>query len=646
MIFRSLGKEEAPSFKDRWEFFLMSTATFWIILQISGGSDSFLYPLNYALISILSSFGSIMESIILVVINGLFEALPYLKNGFNFENVKNLLMHISYLFIFSLCIGTVLRLERQKGQKALNVLKTIEEDSKMLTLSAREPEDLSEESYEKIRYKMIMTFDYTLYSILEEIRNALNSYSCVLLMSDHEGKRLRVREACCQEDIIDFHSSVDLKESIFNWVYKNKKPLYLSKTPRDRKTFFYYKYNLKEGSVAIFPLIKEDKVLGLLCLDSPKEGLFNSNDVKFLPLISRYIIDIVETIKTIQRIHKDAKEFQGLFEVSKKLSDKLQLSDLLSYFSEAITKILGASTVIIFIKEGEKIKVKSVRGDISNDVLGMEVSLKEGVLGWSIFNKQYLYYNDVMAKELKKPLISKNLVIPDVRSFLCIPFITKGEVLGVVVITSKDANAFGTYEIKIMSVLCNQASILISNSMLYEKMEQLATIDGLTGLMNHRQFQETFIKELARAERYGKYLSVGMMDIDFFKKINDTFGHLVGDVILKGIAGILMSNLRNVDICARYGGEEFIILLPNTDVAGARKVAERIREEISRSVFEIDNSKIKITVSIGLSTFPDNGRKREELLEKADEAMYHAKHKGRNRVVHINDILMNGAGGY
>ncbi len=644
-IFRSLGKTELPDFKDRWEFFLISTATLWIILQVTGGSDSFLYPLNYALISILSSFGSFTESIILIFVSASFEALPFIKNGLHSENITDLLTHITYLFIFSICIGTILRLERQKKERALNVIKTIEEDAKMLVSTTGEPEDLSEESHERVRYRMIMAFDYTLYSILEEIKNILNSYSCVLLMADFEGRKLRVREACCDEDVVDFHSSINLEESIFNWVYKNKKPLYLSKSSRDRKTLFYYKYSLKEGSIVIFPLIRDDKVLGLLCLDSPKEGFFNSDDIKFLPLISKYIIDIIETIRTIQKIQKDTKEFQGLFEVSKKLSDKLQLADLLNFFSEAIARIIDASSVIILIKEGERIMIKSVLGDISSEVLGLEISSREGIVGWSLLNKQYLYYPDVMLKEFKKPLISKNVTIPYARSFLCIPFVLKGETLGGVVITSRNTNAFSPYEIKILWVLCNQASILISNSMLYERMEQLATIDGLTGLMNHRQFQEAFIRELARADRYRENLSVGMVDIDNFKKINDTFGHLVGDEILKNISRILVESLRSVDICARYGGEEFVFLLPNTDEENARKVAERVRGKVSSSIFTFNDSKIKVTVSIGISTFPGDGRKREELLEKADEAMYQAKHKGRNRVIHIRDILKNGLKG-
>ncbi len=174
---------------------------------------------------------------------------------------------------------------------------------------------------------------------------------------------------------------------------------------------------------------------------------------------------------------------------------------------------------------------------------------------------------------------------------------------------------------------------------LHSELTRLATTDGLTGLYNHRMFQERLDEEIKRAERYRRKLFILMIDIDWFKRFNDTYGHQAGDQVLKTVGRIIKENTRSIDFAARYGGEEFVIILPDTDCKNALTVAERLRKAVEDYVLELsDGTKVKVTISIGISCYPEDSKDRDDLLKKADIALYEAKRRGKNRVVLYREI--------
>jgi two-component system cell cycle response regulator len=163
--------------------------------------------------------------------------------------------------------------------------------------------------------------------------------------------------------------------------------------------------------------------------------------------------------------------------------------------------------------------------------------------------------------------------------------------------------------------------------------------DELTGLYNRRYFNEVIEKEVSRAMRYENDLVLCMIDLDYFKKINDTYGHLAGDITLSEIAGILKKCVRKSDICCRYGGEEFTVIMTNTDIKGVEKVSERFRKMVAKRLFNYNASKFHCTVSVGIAAYnPKLKQSSTELLEASDIALYQAKAQGRNRVVTTNII--------
>ncbi len=169
-----------------------------------------------------------------------------------------------------------------------------------------------------------------------------------------------------------------------------------------------------------------------------------------------------------------------------------------------------------------------------------------------------------------------------------------------------------------------------------KKLLEMATKDPLTGLYNRRHFQERLSEEMNRIRRYGGYLSIIILDVDFFKRINDTYGHPCGDEVLQKIAKILKENTRNSDIVARYGGEEFVILLPETNLKGATTLAERLRRQVEEEVFKCEDNKLKVTISLGVACLePESPKDEKRFLSIADKALYYSKHKGRNRVTAV-----------
>lgn len=226
-----------------------------------------------------------------------------------------------------------------------------------------------------------------------------------------------------------------------------------------------------------------------------------------------------------------------------------------------------------------------------------------------------------------------------IRSIMVVPVLLRNIMVGELILANRiGQERYTDRDEDLLLHLGFHAAFALEKAKLHEEVTKLATTDGLTGLNNHRTFQERLEMEIGRATRFAQDVSILMVDIDFFKRLNDAYGHRAGDDILKKIASRLTENARSIDFVARYGGEEFVIILPETPAEGAALSAERLRGAIEYPPIKVAEEDAPLTVSIGVATFPKDASYREDLIEKADRALYAAKDAGRNRVFSYKDL--------
>ncbi len=259
---------------------------------------------------------------------------------------------------------------------------------------------------------------------------------------------------------------------------------------------------------------------------------------------------------------------------------------------------------------------------------------KVGVLDSLLAERDGVRFSEINTRLFALTEASKGIEEAHLDGFAVYPIVTGGKPTGILGLGGKAAERVSPEQAAFLGQVANQAQIVIENSRLFERVRNLSIRDGLTAVFNRRHSMDILTNEYDRCARYEVGLSVLMLDIDHFKRINDRYHHQAGDVVIRDVARLLRESVRNADAVGRYGGEEFIAILPHTAGEGARQIAERIRELIQEHVFRFGEQEIRATVSIGIASAPNEKiASPQDLVREADRALYRAKESGRNRVV-------------
>lgn len=328
------------------------------------------------------------------------------------------------------------------------------------------------------------------------------------------------------------------------------------------------------------------------------------------------------------------KDLAVIYEIGQKINRVIDLEKLYEEITETLKRYLQIEefALIVYDDKKEELVVRAASGFAENQlIIGTRFRRGEGISGMVATSGKKAYIRDT--RQEKRFLHYKGEKRLCGASFLSIPLVYKDEVLGVINFGRKEVGAFRAHEVKMLSLVASQAALAIANAKLYTQTRELSVKDELTGAYNRRHFQKMLSMEWKRAVRFRRDLSLIMIDVDYFKQYNDSYGHLQGDVVLKTISQLFMKYLREVDTVARFGGEEFILLLPDTDKHGAMAVAEKLRKLVEQHKFLVDGQEgRKITVSLGVASFPDDVGGMDDLIDHADIALYRSKEKGRNMV--------------
>lgn len=335
-----------------------------------------------------------------------------------------------------------------------------------------------------------------------------------------------------------------------------------------------------------------------------------------------------------KELRQKVKELSYFIHVGKALTSTLEFKKVLRVIMDTAQKMVRSEawSLLLVHELKEELHFELVKGISLKSVKGVVYKIGEGPAGWVAEKGIPLLIADFS----KQPQFRRSEFYPHtkVRSVLSLPIISKRKVIGVIQMVNRmDQDPFSENDLNLLLKLVDQAAIAIERSSLYQKMSDLAITDDLTHLYNFRYLDQILEIEIRRCQRYASSVSLIFLDMDHFKLVNDQYGHLMGSQVLIEVAQILLKSLRDVDIIARYGGDEFVVVLPETNVETANRIAHRVRNAIrSHEFLKKEGLGLHLSASFGIAGFPEHSKNKTDLIRLADQAMYKAKVMGRDKI--------------
>lgn len=481
---------------------------------------------------------------------------------------------------------------------------------------------------------------------LEVIRQALDLSTIAVLWPDSEGKEFRLRSiATTRDDIVK--GPYQVGAGITGALTGPKDEVSMSSVSENYSGLPYY--SNKGGVGSIFAIRVDDdevsyaygdkKVSAILCADRLKDSGWTETDKQAFRLVTRKLIMDVLMGRRLQAMSQERDAIQQFCVIMRELNAVLGLDQVFEATAKAVGIVVPADFITVSLAQEGHHRIVYAEGKEANRLRGQEFPIDEGLVGQvlkinrSLPAKTHCYGPVAVFSNMQKVSGFNSLLILPLRR-------EEDKPIGALTIAAKETGIFTEARQEILKLIATQVAIKIDLGQAHEQINRMATTDGLTELSNHRTFQHGFGVMIERAQRRESQLCLIIGDIDYFKQVNDKYGHPFGDKVLKGVATTLKKEVRTVDMAARYGGEEFAIVLEDSNGKGGFKMAERIRHAIEKMVFYHEREMVKVTMSFGLSVYPNDGQEKPILIARADQSLYQAKKGGRN-MVKVWDKLMN-----
>lgn len=536
------------------------------------------------------------------------------------------------------------RLNRQKSMAEVqSVLADIERDAKRLRLAqgALKPGDTHKDRETRQALSSYFEIREALQDILRMLALSQNAHTAaVLWFTDDTNERFKILEAFSSSGLLakgDFSAQEGLLSGV---VRSGGTPLRLTLSPGARKDLPYYRHPEAVGALLAVPIMNDEHLHGLIVIDRLEPEPFSDLELDVAQTAGTQAMRVMVNENHLRRLDKSQNEYFLLAEVSKALSQTLDRAGLLKVALEATRSIAPFDfAAIVVTRLGETTGEVIAAWPEDMGISGSYYESESNLIDWVVRNNTPLVYHDFKTLPRRPVIFCREEKLKNVASLLIVPLRVKGQVKGAFVLLSTEVDFFSEDLQHIFQIIANQMAVSMENAEIYAQVEQMAITDPLTGLFNKRYFAGRMDEILSRAERHDDTLAVVMLDIDHFKQVNDTYGHPLGDVVLKEVAKELKDSLRKIDLLARFGGEEFVLLLDATDADNAKRKAESLRERIAQLDFHAESGRhFNIHISLGMALFPEDGRQQDELIEKADVALYNSKKAGRNRVTMYRDL--------
>ena len=477
---------------------------------------------------------------------------------------------------------------------------------------------------------VLSTFDLdeVLSQILVIAREYFHLQNVAILLFDKETQELYLRSQIGWDKGTN-GVRIPIGAGITGAAAEQRRPVYVPDVTKDSR----YRVSAKASkSQLAVPLLVREEVVGVLDCQSENLDHFDLETIDLLLLFSTQASMALQNARLYSLERRRALQLEAINAIAQQTTAVLDLKELLSKVCILVQKAFHVSHVSVLLKDEDDMVVRAHHGNLTPCIpQDGRVLAGEGFWGRTLASAATLIENDV-----SKIAGSMGFYL-ETASRMCIPLVSFGQTLGVLVLDSSEIGAFNIQDKQPLESVADICATAIQNAHYVERMKQLAYLDGLTGIFNRRFFELRMAEELERARRFGAGMAVIMVDIDHFKRLNDEFGHLIGDEVLRQVSSIFHQQLRKIDVVCRYGGEEFAILLSQTNPVHALTVAEKLRAMVEE--WQFPGVPRPVTISAGAASYPDNGTTRDELVKAADAGLYAAKQAGRNQVFKAPDSI-------
>jgi diguanylate cyclase (GGDEF)-like protein len=640
LVRKRLKSIEASRLLDFQMGALAVVAAFGTVIRLDGSLDASVYPIVYVCIALLSAMARPIAALSLVLVAGSLElAIRYAVTGsLRFEPLAP---HLGFMAVFAALNAVLLRAEiarvrrasRSDVQAEVERLRSDARSFRLLGVPEAPQSRPRQDDEERIFRSGVEEIHQSVLLALRLLRESLSLHTAMLLWENDAGTHFRISELVTDAECLA-EGPFLAGDGIVGATITRRAIVSISGLKPGYK-LPYYAGPCPVRAVSAIPVFEHGIVRGMLVVDRIDDRPLSPREEELVEEASRYAVRAIQNERVFAQLERAKVEQGKLYRAAEALGAATTEPDVVDAGVKSACEIatVDFAAVTLFDEATKTHEIRAVSGESVGDLVGQRFRHNQGLVSMVLENRHPLPYRGEY-DEARQIVFTKRVTPPAMPSMVVLPLIVHEQPLGTLVLGSKRRMAFNDAARSTLEVLASHMAMSLSNARMLRRLEELATMDGLTGLLNKRAMLEIAAQKLLSAKRFERHLSVLIADIDFFKKVNDTHGHDVGDVVIKGLGEILRRAKRSTDSVARFGGEEFVVICEETDARGAMLLAERIREELARTSFHVPTGQggpIQVTCSVGIATFPGVATTWEELFKAADEALYVSKRSGRNR---------------